>query len=849
MGPDDETDALPTRRDETAALRASQEAARSAASWCFGELAGEGEAARPAVEGRLAGRYRIDGVLGEGGMGQVLRAWDEVLARPVAIKLLRSATWSRDTVLRFQREGQLQARLRHPGILSVFGGGMLEGHGPFLVTELIEGARDLRAAWEGQPLARRLELYRGVLEAVAHMHAEGVVHRDLKPANVLVDAAGRPRVTDLGLAWAPGVSALTKSGTALGTPLYMSPEQLAGATTHTPSADVYALGLILFEVLTGSHPLGDPATLPGLMLAQQDAPRPSELCPGIDAALEEVCTAAMRHRVSGRHADAGELLRAFDAALAGGPPPEPRARARRRALLAGALLASGALLAGAAAAWPRAGEVTASPSASSEPEASPPTSPASSPSSSPAPLPSLAGSPALPAPTPTPAQGLGGRLSPERAAAAREEGLRLLHAVGEAQDLARAERLLGEAAAAGDLEAAASLAEYLARRRVGHDAAADGRRAWALLEGHEVPRAWRGLGHLQRLGIGVPADHAAGFALYERAAEAGDAESMFRLVDYRAPGFQRWMARLRAEGSDPQAPPRTRAYYGAALMRTGDLALGWKIIAEAAAKDAEPAWALLCRRFRAEGRLERALPYARRLVAVGHLDGYEALGAACVEGVPRARDPEGQGLGRDPRRALALWHAGAERGDPECLWRVGRCLINGLFVPGDAGGWTWVAAAAQSGHTEAQRTLAFEHLRGRDPARALRARRSFEAWQRQQDPDALWGLGVARILGVGEPKDLPGGVKLLEESVRAGSRHAPASLAEVRYQLGELEASRAALQTGAERGQLRAIVGYARYLRDGVGGPRDLEGARAQYERAAREGHPEAISALRALEK
>ena len=218
---------------------------------------GDGAAALLAPGMRI-GRYRIDALVGQGGMGEVYRAEQlEPVRRTVALKVLRAQTLDARHLAYFEVERQLLAQMRHPAIAQVYDAGTTaEGH-PFFAMEFIEGSPVTRyCEAHAVPLPQRIALLVRICEGVQHAHQKGVIHRDLKPANLLVDEVdGRalPRIIDFGIATA---SSLTEGREVAGTPAYMSPEQAAGdqALVDTRS-DVYALGVVLSELLTGHRPL------------------------------------------------------------------------------------------------------------------------------------------------------------------------------------------------------------------------------------------------------------------------------------------------------------------------------------------------------------------------------------------------------------------------------------------------------------------------------------------------------------------------------------------------------------------------------------------------------------------
>jgi serine/threonine protein kinase len=197
----------------------------------------------------LAGRYRLDAVIGSGGAGDVHRGFDLRLKRPVAVKLFRVGA---DMAMeeRFHNEAVILARLKHPGIVTVYDAGRHNGRA-FLVMQLIEGPtlKDricAAALTPGETAALGADLAR----ALAHAHEAGIVHRDVKPSNIILDASGHPHLTDFGISRLLDATTRTSTGELIGTAAYLSPEQVLGQWVGPP-ADVYALGLVLLECITG----------------------------------------------------------------------------------------------------------------------------------------------------------------------------------------------------------------------------------------------------------------------------------------------------------------------------------------------------------------------------------------------------------------------------------------------------------------------------------------------------------------------------------------------------------------------------------------------------------------------
>jgi eukaryotic-like serine/threonine-protein kinase len=221
--------------------------------------------------------YEVLGELGRGGMGVVYRARHLRLDRLVALKLLRDGVHAApDEVARFRHEAEVVARLQHPHIVQIFEVGEYDGR-PFLALEFVAGG-SLAQRLRGNPLPARQAA--GLLETLARAmhvaHQRDVVHRDLKPANVLLTADGTPKVTDFGLAKRlDSVAGQTQTGVILGTPSYMAPEQAGGKREAVgPLADVYALGAVLYELLTGRPPFKAETPLDTLLLVQSAEPVP-----------------------------------------------------------------------------------------------------------------------------------------------------------------------------------------------------------------------------------------------------------------------------------------------------------------------------------------------------------------------------------------------------------------------------------------------------------------------------------------------------------------------------------------------------------------------------------------------
>ncbi|MER5635967.1 serine/threonine-protein kinase [Kitasatospora sp. NPDC002227] len=288
----------------------------------------------------IGGRYRLAEKIGHGGMGQVWAAYDERLDRRVAVKLLRTdrllaataggVTGSRGEELRrrFLRECRITAALDHPGLVTVLDAGEDEGE-LYLVMQRVPGLSlaDLLAEESRLPVARAAAVAAQICAALAVVHAVPVVHRDLKPSNVMVRPDGRVVVLDLGIATAldADTTRLTLTGAPVGSPAYMAPEQALSATAD-PRSDLYALGCMLHELLTGEAPFRAPTAI-GLLHRHIGEPPPSvrELCPEVPEPLERLVLDLLAKRPDDRPADVQQVYERLLPLL---PPsaaaPQPR---------------------------------------------------------------------------------------------------------------------------------------------------------------------------------------------------------------------------------------------------------------------------------------------------------------------------------------------------------------------------------------------------------------------------------------------------------------------------------------------------------------------------------------------
>jgi predicted Ser/Thr protein kinase len=268
----------------------------------------------PEVMPEQFGRYRIVRRLGAGGMGTVYQAYDPELKRDVALKVPhRLATDAPDFLERFRREARAAAGLSHPNLCPVYDVGERDGV-PYFAMAFIEG-RPLCDFLGGKPLPQRkvADVVRKVALALAHLHERGLVHRDLKPSNILVKKdRGEPVVTDFGLARRlhHGEERLTRTGHVAGTLAYLPPEVIGETVPEAgPAGDVYALGVILYELLTGRLPFTAKGIGVAAEILMQEPPPPSSLRPDVDPALEAVCRKAMAKRPEDRYGSMTELAK------------------------------------------------------------------------------------------------------------------------------------------------------------------------------------------------------------------------------------------------------------------------------------------------------------------------------------------------------------------------------------------------------------------------------------------------------------------------------------------------------------------------------------------------------------
>ncbi|MDP9274352.1 MAG: serine/threonine protein kinase, partial [Chloroflexota bacterium] len=281
----------------------------------------------------IGGRYELADRIGGGGMADVFRAHDRTLGRDVAVKLMRPA-FANDPefVERFHREFEALGAIDHPNIVRVLDYGASAG-GPFIVMELVRGGtlRDLMRTLGRVDQYAAAEIVAAIADGLEAAHVRGVLHRDLKPDNVLLDGEGRPKIADFGIARLAAATAITRTGELLGTPQYLAPEQMSGDVVDE-RADVYSLGVILYEMLTGTQPTG--GTTPSEIVSRRLRvdPRPPSRLVALAPALNALVLRALA-RDPGRRVRRAADLRA---ALLAIKPPAPRVPTRARVVRLGA---------------------------------------------------------------------------------------------------------------------------------------------------------------------------------------------------------------------------------------------------------------------------------------------------------------------------------------------------------------------------------------------------------------------------------------------------------------------------------------------------------------------------------
>src|SRR5579859_19963 len=279
--------------------------------------------------GKMLGNYRILTTLGQGGMARVYKAYQENLDREVAVKVL--PPWyaaDRNFVERFNLEARLVPRLSHPNIVTVHDANEQHGH-LYIVMQLVDGGTlkqrldQLQAQGKTMDITEVVPIFTQLADALTYAHEQGIIHRDIKPVNVLMDRSGRPILSDFGIAkvLASTRENLTHPGAGVGTPEYMSPEQCQGGTVDG-RADIYALGVMLFEAQTGHTPFrGD--NYPALAHSHiyEPPPRPSSMNRKIHPAIEHIILTALMKNPQQRYQKASDMAAALKQALVSNAVP------------------------------------------------------------------------------------------------------------------------------------------------------------------------------------------------------------------------------------------------------------------------------------------------------------------------------------------------------------------------------------------------------------------------------------------------------------------------------------------------------------------------------------------------
>ena len=284
--------------------------------------------ARPPIGQLLDGRYRVESLIARGGMATVYLGTDTRLERTVALKIMHAELANdEDFVRRFVGEARSVAQLSHPNVVTVYDQGA-DGHILYLAMEYVPGRtlRDLLNSRGRLSPREALDIMAGVLGGLAAAHDAGIAHRDVKPENVLLNDSGAVKVADFGLARLLAGVSQTKSGMIIGTAAYLAPEQVAGGTADART-DVYAAGVMLFELLTGRQPhTGDTPLAVAYKHVNEVVPPPSSAVPGLPPALDALVALATSRDPELRPGDAGQFLGAVTGVRHGLPPDGTPAR-------------------------------------------------------------------------------------------------------------------------------------------------------------------------------------------------------------------------------------------------------------------------------------------------------------------------------------------------------------------------------------------------------------------------------------------------------------------------------------------------------------------------------------------
>ena len=277
----------------------------------------------PNLTGQSIGRYHILEQLGEGGMATVYKAYDTRLERNVAVKVLRTDQFIpaqlQMVLQRFEREAKSLAKLSNPNIVNILDFGEHEGM-PYLVMEFLPGGTLKQKMGQAIPWQSAIHTLLPVAHGLAYAHQHGVIHRDVKPANILLSEADMPVLTDFGIAKlleAGDGHTLTGSGVGIGTPEYMAPEQGIGASKIDERADIYSLGIVLYEMVTGRKPyIADTPMAVVLKQMTDPLPRPTEFAPDLPEGVERILLKALAKEPENRYADMNAMIAVMESVLA-----------------------------------------------------------------------------------------------------------------------------------------------------------------------------------------------------------------------------------------------------------------------------------------------------------------------------------------------------------------------------------------------------------------------------------------------------------------------------------------------------------------------------------------------------
>jgi serine/threonine-protein kinase len=313
--------------------------------------------------GEAIGDYRVIGIIGAGGMGQVFQVEHKITKRKEAMKVLIADLAEDTQIQRFKREIEVQARLNHPNIAAVHNAFRLKDR-MVLVLEFVEGQTLENLLKQGRPpFETGIDYVRQTLEALNYAHQNSVIHRDVSPANLMITDSGLVKLMDFGVAKSLGDLRLTDAGSMIGSLYYMSPEQVKGATDPDPRSDIYSAGAILYEIVTGKKPF-DYEDRFSLMVAQvEEQPlAPSQIDPDLPIELDDIILRALAKEPSHRYSSAKEFLDALEifkpapAVFAPTPASHPKRRVVSEAVAGVAVLVICALAGVGAVAWNRLSE-------------------------------------------------------------------------------------------------------------------------------------------------------------------------------------------------------------------------------------------------------------------------------------------------------------------------------------------------------------------------------------------------------------------------------------------------------------------------------------------------------------